>query len=522
MQPTPAPVQPPSGGTGPQTPGPTPAASAENTNDMVFFLLNYKFTDDTARRSLRRSLAITQEPTEEEMKSLICKTNLFFRDQIRNKTGDDSVQAEATNIDWAYDETLLEPLSLWFTANVTSDDYQTVVPLQTVFDSMEVTTEDILNYIEFYVWEAEPEAVWGEVAGANFTNEANQPVPVGRLESYTCPTTEMPSMAPSVSAAPTSSKAPSSSPTNSPAPTSSKAPSEMPSVSPAPTKRPTKAPSNNLPPSNDKPVEPQEPTISPMPTVSASPTNPPTVSAAPTITPVPTTVAESGGPVERQKITTKFLVSNIDGIAQPDQVNASGLAKSWPVFVREVVANITQDRNKRRLRAGGRRRLAVGLEPGSQSVDEIERIACPEGSHQDAACHNTTASYVLLLRGDEDPGEAEFEYGGETVASIDDGGYQGVYDRVEPEGPLIFGTIPEPKDDGGLPLWLLILIILLCLLCCLCLLLALFYMMQNKDEEDKALEPYDEEGFVYDFLIPPNEKPQTEVDDDATKVSGPS
>ena len=42
--------------------------------------------------------------------------------------------------------------------------------------------------------------------------------------------------------------------------------------------------------------------------------------------------------------------------------------------------------------------------------------------------------------------------------------------------------------------------------------------MQKNDDNEKALEPYDEEGFVYDFLIPPNEKPLTEVDDDATKA----
>lgn len=504
------------------TQAPSAGNSAPNTNDMVYFTLQYRFGEGEA-----------EEPTEDAVKSLICKTNLFIRDELRNHTGDDTLQAEATNINWNYDGERFEEFEMSFTANVTSNDYQDTVPLQTVFDGMEVSREDILRYIEFYIWESEPTLYWQEIVASNFTNEAQVPIPIGRLDRYDCPATEAPSSAPTVSPAPTSSNAPSAFPTVSPAPTVSKAPSLSPTISPAPTARP---PTNNRPVSGegqgiyntDAPTGPLMPTISAAPTISPAPTNSPTVSAAPTITPMPTipgggSGGASGnlGPATRQKITTKFLVSNIDDITEPAQVSSRGLDQSWPVFASEVVQNITDSRtaptSKRFLRATSRR-LAVGLEPGSASVELVEPVECPEGSHSDAECHNATASYVLLLRGDEDPGNVQFEYGTETIAAVDDGRYQAVLDRVDPDSPIVIGKIPEPEGKKGTPLWLIILIVLLCLLCCLCILFAIFFMMRKGGDEDKQLEPYDEEGFVYDFLIPPNEKPQTEVDDDATKA----
>jgi hypothetical protein len=383
------------------SPGRT-VSSADNTNDMVYFTLQYRFKPGNAA-----------EPTDNAMKSLICKTNLFFRDELRNYTGDNSLQAEATNINWYYNEENFEPLELTFTANVTTNDYKDTVPLQTVFKGMAVTEGGILRYIEFYIWESEPALYWGHVITSNFTLEANIPIPIGRLRTYQCPATDAPTMSP------TTSPVPSMSPTTSPVPSLSHIQSNFPTISIAPTTKP------------------------PLP----YPTRPPS-NAAPTNNPMPTAV---GGPAVRQSLTVRFLVSNLDHIEVPNEVNASGLSGSWPVFAQKVVANITSIKNSRGTDAG-HRRLAVGLEPGSASVDSIERTECPDESHKDAVCHSTTAHYGLLLQGSEDPSQVEYKYGTATIAAIDDGSYQWVLDRYFPDTPLIIGIIREPKDPTSLEL----------------------------------------------------------------------
>jgi len=233
-------------------------------------------------------------------------------------------------------------------------------------------------------------------------------------------------------------------------------------------------------------------------------------------------------------------VSNIDGITSPDEVRAKGLDDTWPSFATQTITDITTARGKdavrRLLRQGGYddRRLAVGYESDSAQIDTVTERICPEGveAHPDAVCHDVTASYVLRVR-DEDNVALESDYREDTNTSIYDGTYQNMLDTYQNNldgesngSPIYIGVFPPDgsrgvdEEDDKMPLWLLILIILLCILCCLCCLCALMYLwMKNKQDEDKQLDPYDEEGFVYDFLIPPNQKPQTEVDDDAeTKV----
>ena len=493
------------------TSAPSMLGSAPNTDNMVFFTLEYGFRDKA------------RDPTEEEIVDLICRTNLFFRDRLRNETGEDTVQSEALYVDWSYSdlEDIKQPVMINFTANATYEDTGDDVPIDVVFNNMQVSVDEIVQYIQEYVWTVQPENVFAETVSVNFTTQPNVEVPVGRLTTVVCPTTPAPTGMPTVSPAPSVSKSPSSMPSFSSAPSTSPAPSSAPSVVPPPTEPPASGPTSG---GGDVPTE---PTISPGPTSSSAPTNTPTVSAAPTFSPAP---SADLGPVARQVIQSKFVVSNIDGLGRSDQVNASGLSASWPVFADEVVRNITRDNDKSRrsLRyggRGGRRLVVVGVEPGTASVDNITRTSCGEEGvfHVDSACHDVEATYTLLMRG-EDPALIEREYTDATVIAINDGTYQYVMETVDPETPLMIGIIPPPDDnksgdDDGMAGWLLALIILLCILCCLCTLAALFFLInKNNQSDDKELEPYDEEGFAYDFLIPPNQKPQTEVDDeDATR-----
>lgn len=220
-------------------------------------------------------------------------------------------------------------------------------------------------------------------------------------------------------------------------------------------------------------------------------------------------------------------MSNIDGLNTDQQIRSAGLDASWPVFVDELIMNMTKDGQQRRsLRYAGissRHLKVIGVEEGSATIDKISNTSCGDGDvHEDAVCNSVDASYTLESQ-DEKAQELFTEYKDATNTAVNDGTYQNVLETVDPDTPLMIGVIlpdgSKSGDSGGMPGWLLALIILLCILCCLCTIAALFFLMnKNNQDEDKQLEPYDEEGFAYDFLIPPNQKPQTEVDDeDATK-----
>ena len=477
------------------TMAPTVVGSAPNTDNMIFFVLDFGFP----------ALADVKNPTSEEVIDLICQTNAYFAERLSNQT-EENVLVEAMHVGWAYDDNATQPIAVRFTANATNEEDGSIIDSQVVFDDMQVSVEEIVQYIEGWVYGVETGNVFYLTESVNFTTYANDPVPVGMIDSYECPTTPAPTNMPTKSAAPSISAAPSNMPSISNMPSSSAAPSSAPSATP-----PTRTPSGTGPPSSGG-----DPTVSPAPTASAAPT-------------------VDLGPRMGVNITNVFVVSNTDDIARPDDVRAAGLDASWPVFIADIVQNISMDRPENNMRSralrvggmGGRRLFVVGVEANSSTVDEVERMSCGEEGTFDpsAACHNVTASYTLLVRG-EDVDEVNSEFEAATDTAINDGSYQIIMDQVTAGNKLTIGIPPLPPapttpptqdksdDDDGMPVWVIILIVLLALLCCLCVLAALFYFMNKDKDDDKELEPYDEEGFAYDFLIPSNQKPQTEVDDE--------
>jgi nitrogen fixation-related uncharacterized protein len=481
---------------GPSTVAPSSEGSAANTNDMVYFILEYGLMEDTVKRA----------PTQEEVEDLICKTNLFFRDRVRNATNDDTVQSYGMYIDWDFDGTKEQPIEVRFASNTTYYGTGIPVPVNIVSGALELTSEEIVYYIQNYVWEVEIDnSVFHNVESTNFTFEVNLPVPVGRLLTANCPETPAPSAFPTVSPAPTITAAPSSLPTTSPQPTISPAPSSSPTTSPQPTispisPAPTLAPTDNI---FDRPSsgEPGAPTVSPNATL-------------------------PGGPLQAETFNFKFLASNLVGITEPAVVNASGLNVSWDVFVEGFVSQKAAEWGsspaaaQQRLRG---RRLTVVVQPDSAYISDIALADCPGNVHPESTCHDVEGTYVLLVQ-DENITAVRQNYSEATLIAIYDGTYQDVMEKEYPDTPLFIGSIPPPSteapkksdDDDGLALWALILIILLVVLLFLSCLLCIFYywMLKKQQAEDKQSEPYDEEGFVYDFLIPPNQKPQTEVDDE--------
>lgn len=241
--------------------------------------------------------------------------------------------------------------------------------------------------------------------------------------------------------------------------------------------------------------------------------------AAPTSTPAPVPAGAT-----RQQINARFVVSNLEGIESIARVNNSGLWEAWGPFVEDVVqkTKVQEGHRLRRLsdheQQQHRRRLRVDFEPDSAYIyDIVLKSDCGPDTHPDLTCHDAYGTYSLLLyeQHRQDARDIEQLYGTATVDAINDGELYTKLKEVDPESPLYIGTVGEPKS-GGIATWLLVLIILLVLLCLCCILGALFWLLvlKKKDDDDPKSEPYDEEGFAYDFLIPTDQKVQTEVDDE--------
>lgn len=478
---------------------PTASPSVPDTDQSVYMTWEYGFENGTARA-----------PTEAEIEDLMCQTNLYIRDRVRNATQNDTVQVTGMHINWLYtgdadaDAANPQPITLQFLANATYDNGEPV-PTQTVTDAMPSETDDFLLYLENYVMNVATDNIFMNADSARLEGaDAGSPVPPGMLESATCPETDAPSAAPSVSAGPSVSATPSQAPSFSAAPTLSMSPSLAPSLSQAPTIVSSSAPST-------------------------------LATVAPVVTPVTPTAAiipDSGDSL--QTINAMFVVSNLEGIVEPAQVNSSGLQAAWPSFVQEVVADTltfragNQRRQLRETHDTHRRRLTVALEAGPEHIYKIVQVTCPTNNgpvHEDLICHNAFGTYTLVVQDSENAALVEKEFGDATVNAIMDGELDKKIKEITPSTPLFVGTV-APPSDGGMPVWLLILIILLCILVCICCIAAaLFFVNKNKQQEnddgDDKAGPYEEEGFAYDFLIPVDQKPQTEVDDDDANEAGP-
>jgi len=240
---------------------------------------------------------------------------------------------------------------------------------------------------------------------------------------------------------------------------------------------------------------------------------------------------EFGPSIER--IGISFLVSNLDYITIPAEVNRSGLAMSYPIFIGELMAKFTtvaptdirqrrrylrstatttasmdeeQQRNLRELQ-----RVRLGYVPGSAYINAIEKIDClGENVHPDLICHNVRTVYSLTTRPARRQRRAEEELLEpeqrhlqeaqppprdswkvlviqESYRAIYDGTFFGILKQEVPDSPLFIGTIPPESATnqgvGGL-MWGLVagLIALFLCSCCLC-----YNAMASKRRHEQAL-----------------------------------
>jgi len=136
-----------------------------------------------------------REPTQAEVEDLICRTNLFFRDVLRNKTDDETVQAENMYIEWSFTEGAAQPVQVSFGTNATSESGR-IGELE-VYTHLQLSEQEILTYITEYVFSTQPDSEFQKVDSVNFTSTADEAVPLGTIESVDCPETPAPTNMPS-------------------------------------------------------------------------------------------------------------------------------------------------------------------------------------------------------------------------------------------------------------------------------------------------------------------------------------
>lgn len=173
--------------------------SAIDDGQIVRFNFRFGFFDD--------ELTPQTEVIKEDVEGVICQTQYFLSALVQNATGDKSVHAKATEIDWGYYEGQDLPAHLNFTIEFTDlDDVpNNWLNDQIMIDQMEALGQPGLQrFITEWVWKAEP-------AGQNFFLNANkmafdgvQRAPIeGTLDEAECPATEAPTKAPTSSPRPT-------------------------------------------------------------------------------------------------------------------------------------------------------------------------------------------------------------------------------------------------------------------------------------------------------------------------------
>lgn len=141
---------------------------------MVLVTLTYSFFDGEERN-----------PTDEEVKALICQTQGYFSEELENVLNDPQLSVEATDISWVYNEDGMNNFKVTFAADVTHGSGAPASENE-VFQALKVADQDLHSYIVDYVSQIDPpegaaESVFFSVNEVNFESFQNVPIPVGML-----------------------------------------------------------------------------------------------------------------------------------------------------------------------------------------------------------------------------------------------------------------------------------------------------------------------------------------------------
>lgn len=396
-------------------------------------------------------------PTINEVNALMCQVNEYFTENLRRKLMDGTIHSKAVFIDFFFDEggkgSSQEDIAVNFTAFAYygSDEHDQVA-VQDVFEAMSLQPQELKDMVENYVWKSEPE----QENIFFHTESLGLSAGVGK---------EMNPNAMLIEA--------------------------------------------------DGCVLPENEDGSAFGGVggpgSSSGANPPASPVGGEGDPN----LGLGGDAKQTEIVVNFRVSNLEGIKDPKAVKASGLDSSFPVFTNEMAAEMTaRDAAFRRVLRNGRLLRVVPI-PGSSTVDEVNEYPCPASGLPGLTCHSARAKYDVLMSSEEDTSSIQGDYTEASETAANDGTYNNVLQRVDPDTPLYIGImnnkdqIPpgslkrgydgedDEEDDGWFKWWYILILLLLLLLCCLCCLYC--WMLNKKDEPTKETTIEEREILVEEF-----------------------
>jgi len=149
-----------------------------------------------------------------------------------------------------------------------------------------------------------------------------------------------------------------------------------------------------------------------------------------------------GSNIMAADILVAFRVSNMEGITDPAVIKAQGLDTSFPVFVNEVATEFARKHGQTRSLSFDGRRLRVVPVVETARVESVEELfPCPPTSLFGLTCHSVSAKYVVLVRSNAVVTEVQNEYTEAFQIAIDDGTFNKVLLRVDPNTTLYIGIM---------------------------------------------------------------------------------
>lgn len=136
-----------------------------------------------------------REPSQSDVEALICATNEFLSDSMRNYTKNQAVQIYANEIDWGFDDWIYNgsepeaprnvPVIVNFTAVVTTNDGSGVPSHSDMWEATKYF--DYFSYVMNYVWNIPDQNFFTDARGMWYEPSIEPPVAGKLQESSRCP-----------------------------------------------------------------------------------------------------------------------------------------------------------------------------------------------------------------------------------------------------------------------------------------------------------------------------------------------
>lgn len=135
------------------------------------------------------------QPTEADVKGLMCATNDFLTNALQNYTKSDNVEVNAVNIDWDFENWVYNgsepeaprnvPVIVNFTTQVTTTDSSTPPTNQVLWEATKYF--DYFSYIQDYIWKIPNDNFFTEARGLWYEPFIQEPVQGKLADNDQCP-----------------------------------------------------------------------------------------------------------------------------------------------------------------------------------------------------------------------------------------------------------------------------------------------------------------------------------------------